>query len=179
MITLDKMGYKNKNPHDAATAVDILNEINDTRSDKGIYLFGPPGCGKTYFATLVLKTLFDIRYIKPFDLCDGTHCEWLGEGQYFEIFMKNYSALLIDDIGVEKDVNEFGIKSNPFADFINRFYVWKSNGNNYPLIFVTSNLTPDELVEKYGPRVFSRLKQLFTFAQFTGEDKRKLKIIGG
>lgn len=167
--------YRNNSRHDKEVADQIVREIN---AGKNVYLFGPVGCGKTFLASYLFKYFFDEHSFKVINLADADHCEWLTDSECFDVFMK-YRALSLDDVGVEKDVNEYGIKSNPFTEFINRYYNRVLRGEYRPLLFATSNLNPTQCFEKYGPRVFSRLKQLFTFAQFTGEDKRKLKIIGG
>ena len=170
-----QFAYRNNSRHDKAVADQIVREIN---ARKNVYLFGPIGCGKTFLANYLFKCFFDEHSFKVINLADADHCEWLTDTDCFDVIMK-YRALSLDDVGVERDINEYGIKSNPFADFINRYYNRALRGEYRPLLFATSNLTPDELVGKYGARVFSRLKQLFTFARFTGEDKRELKIIGG
>lgn len=44
-----------------SSITDILNEFTTTGSKKGIYIYGPPGCGKTYTVNKILKSLnYDI-----------------------------------------------------------------------------------------------------------------------
>ena len=56
--------------HHEKMMIDFLNNFNrhDEKQKNCIYIYGPPGCGKTTFATHILKQLhYDII---SYDACD-------------------------------------------------------------------------------------------------------------
>jgi DNA replication protein DnaC len=63
---------------------------------------------------------------------------------------------MIDDIGIEpKEVMDFGTITTPVVDLLEARY------NRLKYTFVTTNLTPSELSEKYGPRLADRFREMF------------------
>lgn len=135
-------------------------EITDWMSDtkgKGLALFGSVGRGKTVINSFILPILFYERYGKLLtpQIAEGLTRDSLNKWAY-----------CIDDIGTESIVNEFGTKTDMVSYAIN-------NAEHFikPL-FLTSNLTRDELVQRYGIRTYDRIKRLCKIVIFTGKSLR-------
>lgn len=80
--------------------------------------------------------------------------------------MKERSLFSVDDVGVENMANLYGNKRLVFPELVDAS---ERNGN---LLIVTTNLTVDELMQKYGERTVSRLRAITKFVPFMGEDLR-------
>ena len=76
--------------------------------------------------------------------------------------------ILIDDLGAENEVNQYGVRRDLVGEFIGR-YELRGKGR----LFITTNLTGAQVQERYQDRIVSRLKNLCVPVQFTGKDKRK------
>ena len=75
--------------------------------------------------------------------------------------------VFIDDLGAENIVNVYGVRKDIVGDFICRFHLLGKGR-----LFVTTNLRGEEIMNRYGGRVFSRLKDLCVPIRFVGKDKR-------
>ncbi len=135
---------------------DVCDWMSDTKG-KGLALFGSIGRGKTVINSFILPVLFYERYGKLLtpQIAEGLTRESLRKWAY-----------CIDDIGTESIVNEFGTKTDMVSYAIN-------DAEHYlkPL-FLTSNLTKDELVARYGIRTYDRIKRLCKIVIFTGKSLR-------
>lgn len=79
------------------------------------------------------------------------------------------SPLFIDDVGTEQvEINNFGTKELPIYEIFNRRYL-----DRRFLMFITTNLKPSQMEERYGDRVRDRIKEMFNVIQIKGESRRK------
>ncbi len=135
---------------------EISKWMADTKG-KGLALFGSVGRGKTVINSFILPVLFYERYGKLLtpQIADGLTRDSLKKW-----------AHCIDDIGTEEIVNEFGTKTDMVSYAIN-------DAEHYlkPL-FLTSNLTKDELIQRYGIKIYDRIKRLCKIVIFTGKSLR-------
>jgi hypothetical protein len=78
--------------------------------------------------------------------------------------------VLIDDLGAEHTLNDFGNKIEALADVIVDRYCWFSRemGKTY----ITTNLSPEQITKRYDDRIISRLYEMCTFIEFKGSDVR-------
>ena len=76
-------------------------------------------------------------------------------------------AVLIDDFGVEDVGKIYGETHNVFEEFISLAE------KRHQMLLLTTNLTLDEINEKYGERTLDRLRYLTHPVMFTGESFRK------
>lgn len=138
---------------------------------RGFFLYGLPGTGKTYLATLMLKDLIS----KGFD-CYQTTMEGMldnytstfrdnVEGIWFARRIKNVRILLIDEIGKESD-REAKI-TRPLLDDVIRHRV----ASGIPTIMV-SNLDQDKIAERYGESIIGLLRESSASHRFEGIDYR-------
>lgn len=133
---------------------------------KGILIRGNYGIGKTH----VIKCLAGNK-LQPIGMYSmikiSEKIKEDGEYNLQSGFKKTY----LDDVGTEEPtINHYGTKINFFKDFIEKAYNW----HDYSQLIITTNCSFDEIEEKYGGRVRSRMAEMFNVINVTGEDFRKL-----
>lgn len=131
----------------------------------GVIITGKFGCGKTFFVRSLgmsgvkfidMTIPSSVQYLK-----DNEDCTSEAEN------ILNYNVVL-DDIGAECIRNEYGVKHDTVGEFICQYHRL-GRGR----LFVTTNLSGTELLDRYGGRVVDRLKELCVPIRMTGESKRK------
>ena len=161
--------------------------------NKGILLSGPVGCGKTSLMKLLPHI---IPHQKAYKVIPARNITFEFNNKGFSVIEHygNNNYYCFDDLGVEttgrhfgKDCNVMGeillsrydlfLKTNNFQNVISSA-VEKSHNckifKNKNLTHATTNLNAQELEERYGNRVRSRMRQLFNLVAFDKEsvDKR-------
>lgn len=92
------------------------------------------------------------KYKDQHDLYDGLFSE---------------EMMIIDDLGEEpKEVMVYGMIHTPIIDLLSNRYARQR------LTIVTTNLDTDELRDKYGQRIFDRMREMFTTIVFENESFR-------
>lgn len=130
---------------------------------KGLLVVGSTGIGKTKTFDAIKDNL--INPIKIFSMIDIS--EAVRENGYFDL---PPSTILLDDVGSEQEQqNHFGSKINFFKEFIESRYLQNENFNR---IIVTTNLGGEEIQNKYGIRVRSRIREMFNIIKINSEDLR-------
>jgi DNA replication protein DnaC len=131
----------------------------------GVVLCGTFGNGKTTMLYAVRKTihyLFDrgVISMRDFNSCipllpvKDVMVRARDDKGYREL--KTVDILMIDDVGTEpKEVMDYGTISTPIVDILEARY------NLMKFTLLTTNLTPSELSEKYGPRLADRFREMF------------------
>ena len=134
----------------------IIEWMTDTKG-KGLALFGSIERGKTVINSFIWPVLFQKHFRKTLHPRSAT--EWTREN------VEKW-AFIIDDIGTEFIVNNFGSKTDMVEYAIN-------NAEYYTkLLFLTGNLTEKELIERYGLRTYDRIKRLCKIVIFSGKSLR-------
>lgn len=139
--------------------------------NKGLWLFGPVGAGKTFL--MEVFEIFTTRYELPTAFRSHNMktiagaCQ--GEG-YKELYKYYQGFVCLDDVGIEQPVRHMGNSICCFTEMITELY--KRHTKSGKIAIVTTNLFPESLVAHYGERVEDRIKQLFTFVCLGGESKR-------
>ena len=132
----------------------------------GLLIGGKPGTGKTtLLAALPAICNGNKRFISL--ACDDL--EVLSDDYQVEIGV-NYllCTMFIDDIGAELTKNDYGQLEEPVGRFLTRY---EELGQKR--IFATTNLTFEEVAERYGARLASRFKSLFVPIHLDGDDRRQ------
>lgn len=152
-----------------------------TDYEKHISLFitGACGTGKTHKAVSLLKGYAESRpcpeFVHPYKnlpifitipelLMKIRSCFSLNEGE--ESIVRKYSdcsLLVLDDLGVEK-TSDWSLQT---------LYIILNNRYSEQLqTIITSNLTIDEIGEKMGDRIASRIAGMCKIVKLTGKDRR-------
>lgn len=148
--------------------------------DKGIYLYGKVGVGKSMFFKIFHKlntatdnpnnfniltisklvsefAKFGFDSFKEYELGGDWHygCHWL-----------------LDDLGQSaSSVKHFGSSTNIVAEFIQRRY--NIYTDYYKLTHISTNMEPQEIKDEYGEFIASRMREMFNIVLFNGSDRRK------
>lgn len=150
--------------------------------NKGIWLWGNPGVGKTlmmqmfsrnrrlcYSVVQCPKIVFG--YSKGGDEHIAPYGKIIPESEDGLSFYQNQRGICYNDLGVETSpAKHYGTPINVmetiFLDaYENKVPFWQRH--------VTTNLTVDQLKEKYGIRFTDRVKQCFNIIDVKGESLRK------
>ncbi|WP_034893847.1 ATPase [Gillisia sp. Hel_I_29] len=142
--------------------------------EKGILLSGPVGCGKTSLMKL-------LRYIvplqRPYEMIPCRNVTFSFNHLGFKTIEEygNSKIFCFDDLGVEPFGRFYGKDLNVMGEvLLSRYELYLETKHNIKT-HATTNLGADELEERYGHRVRSRMRELFNLIAFDKEarDKRK------
>lgn len=129
---------------------------------RGMFVFGRYGCGKTALMQAI-KPLFRPVHFVP--LNDPEIAALLDEPEWIADAMG--CSVILDDLGAESAVTDFGIKREIAAEFVVKFH--REGGGR---LFISTNLTGEELADRYTARLTSRIKELCIPLHLKGADKR-------
>lgn len=144
------------------------------QTKKGLYIFGDVGIGKTHIAYALHKNApkagVRTRFWNTVDLYRDIR-EEISRDRYskehpVESAMDYSGILILDDVGVEK-ATDFVVES--FYLIVNRRY------NEMRPMIVTSNYSLDQLADRVGDRIPSRLSECCDVIKLTGNDRRQAR----
>lgn len=139
---------------------------------KGILLTGPVGCGKT---SLMKLLKFLVPHHRPYQVIPTRNVTFAFNHIGYKTIEDygNGSYLCFDDLGVEPIGRFFGKDCNVIGEILlSRYELFLKYGVR---THATTNLNADELEERYGVRVRSRMRQLFNLIAFDSKTKDKRK----
>jgi hypothetical protein len=150
------------------------NESKLLPSDRGIYLSGYVGVGKTALMDTIqemARVAFNKNYFRTFEA--GRIALIRDEEEFLKAVNYDKPALY-DDLGSEPDsVKVYGTEILPMVEIIMaRYRLFQKRG--VPTYF-TSNFTIEALEEKYGSRITSRLTEMCSLLKLDGMDMRKIR----
>ncbi|TMU50757.1 ATPase [Flagellimonas algicola] len=139
--------------------------------DKGLLLSGPIGCGKTSLMKL-MKHL--VPHQRPYEVipCRNIVFSFNHIGYKTIEEYGNSQFFCFDDLGVEPIGRHFGKDCNVLGEvLLSRYDLFLSHKLK---THTTTNLNAQELEDRYGNRVRSRMRQLFNLLAFDkgSRDKR-------
>lgn len=140
--------------------------------NKGILLSGPVGCGKTSLMKLLRHI---VPHYKPYEVIPARNITFSFNNIGFKTIEEygNSNFYCFDDLGVETTGRHFGKDCNVMGEILlSRYDLFLQRKIR---THATTNLNAQELEERYGNRVRSRMRQLFNLIAFDKEsvDKRK------
>ena len=131
---------------------------NNFNLDSSSYVFyGKCGVGKTFLAECIANELqkkFDVLYLNSFELNNlfiKYHTAPLEEKNFYFSSLINSDLVIIDDLGTEPIYNKVTL------EYLYLFLSERTK-NNKPFI-ITTNLSPKEILARYGERIFARIFQ--------------------
>lgn len=154
--------------------VEIIDWMSNTEG-KGLVLKGDCGRGKSIIATCMLPVLLATKSIatypvqaddfeKPYPFAANTMGMDPRAANLDYLIKCPYP--IIDELGTEKLVNEYGEKYEGFNSIIN------AAERYYRPLFISTNLTTDQLLNRYGERTLDRLQHLCRIVEFHGDSLR-------
>lgn len=166
----------NKQGKDArSVAYNLINRFHD--DSKGLFLWGNPGTGKTLLSVIVLTELicrYGItgRFVKIsrnfFGLLRDTFNQAspnYGQSARLEREFHEVDALVLDDVGVQKDSLW---EQETLYNLIDARY------ENQKLTIFTSNDNPAKTLRELSQgRILSRLKEMCNIMELSGNDMRE------
>jgi predicted ATPase len=155
--------------------------INNPSLDKGIFLTGNFGVGKTVFMELFKKNKRQVfhqvttkevalHYQHTGEYKDEYVDKFTNAFEDISVFGQRYAGICFEDLGTEDAKNSFGNKANVIGDILEIRY---ARGNVGVWMHATTNLTAQQVGEYYGARVQSRLREVMNFIELPGADRRK------
>lgn len=148
--------------------------LNEPSLNKGILFTGGTGCGKSclfeIFNYVCNRNNVPNRISGRLVSANTMAAEFSSGGhesiqKYFE------NGLLVDDLGSEGASVFYGERVEVLKLIIEERY--QKHHRDGLKMHASTNLTPEQLEEKYGMRVRSRLREMFNIIHFKGEDLRK------
>lgn len=138
----------------------IVDWMTDNKG-KGLLMFGGCGLGKSVIGMYILPLLIKDVHKKVVNIFSAQELN-----KKIDEILKLH-IIYIDDIGTEDNLNSYGNKRMPFAELCDDA---EKKGK---LLILTTNLSIDELTERYGDRVVDRLIATTKAVPFTGDSLRK------
>ena len=163
---LERRGWTRAVAGDADFAAASLALARCSVQRRGIFAFGRYGCGKTAFLKAIMPLFTPVRFVP---LNDPEEAELMDADIW-----PNWNAdalrnnVMLDDFGAESAKCDYGVKHELAAEFVVRYHM-RGRGR----LFVSTNLTGEELAERYTARLTSRIKELCLPLHFAGSDKRR------
>ena len=158
--------------------IDLAAE-NNINLFKGILLTGPVGCGKTSLMNL-MRYLLPPSFSHRMKSCREVAFEYANEGypvirrytkKCFQFDSPLPITICFDDLGLETEMQYFGNPCNTMAEVLLSRYDYFISHKMFT--HITTNLNSNEIEERYGKRVRSRLREMFNLIAFNSEAKDK------
>ncbi len=139
-------------------------------TNKGILLTGPVGCGKT---SLMKLMQYIVPHHKQYKVIPTRNITFAFNHTGYKTIehFGNQKFYCFDDLGVEPTGRYFGKDCNVIGEILlSRYDLFLEHKLK---THATSNLNAQELEERYGNRVRSRMRQLFNLVAFDKNSKDK------
>ena len=156
-------------------------------NNKGLFLSGNIGCGKTFLMKLLqVNPIYNYRVVN----CREVASDFAKDGdagieKYIKIYeqppqkhhdpafrkQRLLNGYCFDDFGTEPDKKYYGSEVNVMLEVLLHRY----DKGDFFTTHITTNINITELKERYGSRLTSRMKEMFNFINFpeTATDRRK------
>ena len=136
----------------------VAHWLSDTKG-KGLFLIGNCGRGKSVILTGVLPLIFNAK--------KGKILKPIAARKLHQVTEYKSPFIVIDDIGTEEVVNDYGTKIDAVENAI------FEAEDDLKMLLLTSNLDAKSIKERYGERIYDRIKRLCLVVFMRGESLRK------
>ena len=153
---------------------EVIDWMHDTRG-VGLLLIGDCGRGKSIITTGLVPVLLGMKEISAY----AVHADELNKLYPFAAstmgmdpktscldYLARCPYPIIDELGVEPMINDYGERYEGFNRIISA-----AERYSRPL-FLSTNLTKGDLLNRYGERTFDRLRHLCRVVEFRGDSLR-------
>ena len=153
---------------------EIIDWMHDTRG-LGLLLIGDCGRGKSIIATCLVPVLLGIKNLNTYPV----HADDFNKPYPFAAntmgmdpkssnldYLTKCPYPVIDELGVETLINDYGERYEGFNRIIN------AAERYFRPMFVSTNLSKDEMLNRYGERTLARTKPLCPIVESRGESLR-------
>ena len=137
---------------------EVIKWLSDTEG-KGLFLIGNCGRGKSVILTGVIPLIFNSKIGKILKPIPARKPHTITE--YKSPF------ILVDDIGTEEIVNDYGTKIDAVENAI------FEAEDDLKLLLLTSNLDASAIKQRYGDRIYDRIRRLCKVVFMKGDSLRK------
>lgn len=171
------VNIKTNNMKKTETGLSIVNReelqtifAENSLKRKGILILGLPGRGKTW-------CIRQQRMVSASKLAMEFQAYGLDAIKSLINAQISYQAarVSIDDLGIEQSVKHFGNGLDPIAWVIQSIYDINQVAEQPIQLLMTSNLNVNELTEKYGERIMSRIEEMCDIVVLEDTNLRKQK----
>ncbi len=146
----------------------MVKYMAETKLDcrkNGLFLFGTTGTGKS-FAAKVISSVRNIHYYCADEL---VRIYQENKEQFWGI-IEDPSDLVIDDLGDENTVNDYGTKFELLGEALKvRHRMYEDRGHK---TIITCNMNGEAIKERYSERIYSRIRQMCECVNCHGDDLR-------
>lgn len=144
---------------------DLVIDWLTEEKEKGLFLYGSQGRGKSRILNSVIPVIFMMHNIRfrPFSSID------LIKNTEILDTLEERKVIAVDDIGKEATVNHYG---NKYEAFINLIYFCESSNK---MFLGTTNMNYKMLNERYGFGTVDRISGLCKIVEFIGDSLRPVK----
>lgn len=162
----------NKNPEISKMIKNYANNysVNVLRGKaKGLFIYGTYGTGKSFFAACIANALIDKGYSVRVGTGADFEAEIFGAQDKAAAYQKflDYDLLILDDFASER-------KSDYMYEVL--YNIVNDRYNAHKTMIFTSNMTTEETGNPTDPRIrriMSRVWEMTTPVELTGQDRRK------
>lgn len=146
---------------------------NEELNRKGICLIGGVGNGKT-MAMEIISKLFNIDLHHSIEIASfyKKYEEFPEPSMIFTDRSKWGRDLIIDDMGAEKTIVNFGERTEVLNDFLQQRYM--DFKHKKAMTYISTNLSKQSFIERYSDRIWSRIEEMCLVVDMTNcRDLRK------
>lgn len=151
---------------------EVVDWMADTKG-KGLLLMGSCGRGKSLIVNCIIPVLMKMqgKVTHPVHAQDFYRQPQFSTGNWacpscLE-YLLNTGIPIIDELGVEGMRNDYGEKCEGFNLIVNKCEL------TYKPLFISTNLTDEEIYIRYGERTLDRLSHLCRIVKFSGASLRQ------
>jgi DNA replication protein DnaC len=185
-----RLGFDDRNPKNLSIICRYVARMALNAAKRGLFVTGDTGTGKTFALMLIAERCKikrrDAGYVTAQEFSnlvskEGSYnavkkfttdlkAEAWHQGRW-DTHSYEFVDLIIDDVGAENEAIHFGRHSESLVELIAaRYDLWRERGVR---THFTSNLTTDQIEERYGKRIASRIFEMCWVTKFEGNDRRK------